>query len=67
MKKTKSAQTTEGLAWPELIPGVLVKRYKRFMVDVKLKDGETVTAHCPNSGSMQGMLFTRQAGLSVVT
>jgi len=53
MKKTKSAQTTEGLAWPELIPGVLVKRYKRFMVDVKLKDGEMVTAHCLNSGSMQ--------------
>lgn len=54
MKKINSAQTTEGLPWPELIPGILVKRYQRFMVDVKLKDGETVTAHCPNSGSMQG-------------
>ncbi|MCP4111643.1 MAG: DNA/RNA nuclease SfsA [Desulfobacteraceae bacterium] len=43
----------ESLAWPELIPGTLIKRYKRFMADVKLKTGETVTAHCPNSGTMK--------------
>jgi len=35
-----------------LISGVLVKRYKRFMADVTLETGETVTAHCANSGSM---------------
>jgi len=35
-----------------LIRGTLVKRYKRFMADVVLEDGTTVTAHCPNSGSM---------------
>ncbi len=35
-----------------LIPGTLVKRYKRFMADVELKDGSVVTAHCANSGSM---------------
>ena len=40
------------LPWPELIPGTLVKRYKRFLADVQLSDGQEVTAHCPNSGSM---------------
>jgi sugar fermentation stimulation protein A len=42
------------LEWPELVKGVLVRRYKRFIADVRLDDGRLVTAHCPNTGSMQG-------------
>ena len=38
-----------------LIKGKLIKRYKRFFVDVKLNN-KTVTAHCPNTGSMNGLL-----------
>ena len=38
-----------------LLKGKLIKRYKRFFVDVKL-DKEIVTAHCPNTGSMKGLL-----------
>ena len=38
-----------------LIKGKLIKRYKRFFVDVKI-DKEIVTAHCPNTGSMKGLL-----------
>jgi len=38
-----------------LIKGKLIKRYKRFFVDVKIGK-EIVTAHCPNTGSMKGLL-----------
>ena len=38
-----------------LLKGKLIKRYKRFFVDVKLNK-ETITAHCPNTGSMKGLL-----------
>jgi len=39
----------------ELISGVLIKRYKRFFTDIKIKN-KIITAHCPNSGSMMGLL-----------
>jgi len=39
----------------KLLQGTLVKRYKRFFVDIKYKN-KTITAHCPNSGSMMGLL-----------
>jgi sugar fermentation stimulation protein A len=38
-----------------LIKGKLVKRYKRFFADIKLNE-ETIIAHCPNTGSMMGLL-----------
>lgn len=38
-----------------LVRGRLVKRYKRFLADVVLDSGESVTATCPNTGSMKGL------------
>lgn len=45
-----------------LIPGRLVKRYKRFFADVVLDDGTEVTAHCANTGAMTGI---KEPGLKV--
>ena len=39
----------------KLISGEFIKRYKRFFVDIKIGD-KKVVAHCPNTGSMMGLL-----------
>ena len=39
----------------KLLQGTLIKRYKRFFVDIN-HNNKVITAHCPNSGSMLGLL-----------
>ncbi|HAG52288.1 MAG TPA: DNA/RNA nuclease SfsA [Alphaproteobacteria bacterium] len=50
----------------KLIKGSFIKRYKRFFADVELHNGDTVVSHCPNTGSMKGLLDFDSAYISHV-
>jgi len=50
--KKKTGDLNDQLKWPRLNKGLLISRYQRFKADVKLSNGEIVTALCPNTGKM---------------
>ena len=50
-------------SYKNLLEGTLIKRYKRFLADVRFEGGKKATVFCPNSGSMLGL---REPGMPVL-